>query len=440
MRLVSHPCGRLAGRVTLPGDKSISHRSLLLGALAVGTTRVRGLLEGEDVRATWRALERLGVAIERTGDEVHVHGVGIGGLRAPDDVLDLGNAGTGARLLLGVLAGYGFPAVVTGDASLRRRPMARVTTPLEAMGARIIARDGMRLPLTMVGSDRLLPITFDSPFASAQVKSAVLLAGLHAAGRTEIVEPSRSRDHTETMLGAMGAEVSKHQDPDGRNRVALTGQPTLRPLDLDVPGDPSSAAFPLVAALLRPGSEITLEAVGINPTRAGLLRVLRAMGADITLTAERNLAGEPVADITVRHGALHAIDVPPEHAPTMIDEYPILAVAGAFADGVTTMRGIGELRVKESDRLATMAAGLRAAGVEIEDGPDHLAVVGRPGGTPAGGTAIDAAHDHRIAMSFAVLGFATAAPIAIDGAETIATSFPEFVATMESLGARLTRP
>ena len=437
MRLIARPSGRLAGSVAVPGDKSISHRALLLGALAVGTSRIRGLLEGEDVRATWRALAELGVTIDREGPEVRVHGVGVGGLRAPGDVLDLGNAGTGVRLLMGVLAGHGFPATLTGDASLRRRPMGRVLRPLQQMGVRVTATDGDRLPLTMTGSDQLLPIAYASPVASAQVKSAVLLAGLHAAGITEVSEPSPSRDHTETMLQAMGATIERGQDAAGRPRVAITGQPELRPFDLAVPGDPSSAAFPLVAALLQPGSDVTVRRIGMNPTRTGLIEVLQLMGASIEVLDLTHGAGEAVADLRVQSGPLRGIEVPPEMAPAMIDEYPILAVAAAFAAGRTVMHGIGELRVKESDRLAAMAAGLEAAGVAVEAGEDWLAVEGRGGTPPVGGNVVDAGHDHRIAMSFAVLGLASETAIAIDGAETIATSFPTFVDLMRGLGAAL---
>ncbi|MFW5834261.1 MAG: 3-phosphoshikimate 1-carboxyvinyltransferase, partial [Pseudomonadota bacterium] len=433
----ARPSGPLEGDVAVPGDKSISHRSLLLGALAVGTSTIRGLLEGEDVRATWQALDRLGVPIARRGDTIEVQGVGVGGLRAPSDVLDLGNAGTGVRLLMGVLAGHGFPATLTGDASLRRRPMGRVLRPLAEMGVTFTATDGDRLPLTLTGLDQLLPIAYPSPVASAQVKSAVLLAGLHAPGITEVSEPSPSRDHTETMLAAMGAVIERGWDAAGRPRVAITGQPELRPLDVDVPGDPSSAAFPLVAALLRRGSAVTIRRIGMNPTRSGLIEVLQLMGARIRLSKMANLAGEAVADLEVEASGLRGIEVPPEMAPAMIDEYPILAVAAAFAEGRTLMQGIGELRVKESDRLAAMAAGLAAAGVTVEAGSDWLAVDGRGGLAPPGGNRVDAGHDHRIAMSFAVLGLAAREPIVIDGAETIATSFPGFVELMRGLGAAL---
>lgn len=437
MRLIASRSGPLRGDVAVPGDKSISHRALLLGALATGRSAVRGLLEGEDVRATWQALAALGVTIERDGDAVGVHGVGVGGLRAPTDILDLGNAGTGVRLLMGLLAGHGFASTLTGDASLRRRPMGRVLRPLAGMGVRYLAREGDRLPLTMLGSDALQPLAYASPVASAQVKSAILLAGLHALGETRVSEPVPSRDHTETMLAAMGATVTRSVDEDGRPTVALMGRPELRPFDLDVPADPSSAAFPLVAALLRPGSSVTLRNVMLNPTRAGLFDVLRQMGADIVERDRRQLAGEAVADLVVTGSELLGIEVPEAVAASMIDEYPVLAVAAALASGRTVMRGIGELRVKESDRLAAMANGLEAAGLAVEAGPDWLAVTGTGGAAPAGGNRVDAGHDHRIAMSFLVLGQTSAAPIAVDGAETIATSFPGFVELMQGLGCGL---
>ncbi len=437
MELIAHASDPLAGEAVLPGDKSISHRALLLGALACGTSRIEGLLEGEDVRATRRALEALGVAVARRAGTVEVAGLGVGGLHAPRDVLDLGNAGTGARLLMGVLAGHDFPAFLTGDASLRRRPMGRIVEPLAAMGARVTATAGGRLPLVITGPARLQPIAYESPVASAQVKSAVLLAGLHAPGRTSVVEPAPSRDHTENMLAAMGAEVARDTLADGRHRVAVDGEVELRPLTLTVPADPSSAAFPMVAALALPGSTVRLPGIGLNPTRTGLFDVLVRMGARIEVANRRTLGGEPVGDLAVTAGPLRAVDVPPEAAPAMIDEYPVLAVAAAFAEGRTTMRGLGELRVKESDRLRAMASGLAAAGVEVEAGEDWLAVQGNAGEPVAGGARVDAEHDHRIAMSFAVLGLGARRPVRIEGAETIETSFPGFVELMAQLGARL---
>jgi 3-phosphoshikimate 1-carboxyvinyltransferase len=437
MDLISYASHPLAGDGVLPGDKSISHRALLLSALACGTSRIRGLLEGADVRATRRAVEALGVMIEDTGGAVEVAGLGVGGLHPPGDVLDLGNSGTGARLLMGVLAGHDFPAFLTGDASLRRRPMARVSEPLAAMGARFTTTAGGRLPLVVTGPARLQPLHWRSAVASAQVKSAILLAGLHTAGRTAVTEPAPSRDHTENMLAAMGATVTRETLADGRHRVAVDGEPELAPLDLIVPADPSSAAFPLVAALLLPGSAVRLLGVGLNPTRTGLLAVLERMGARIAIENRRELGGEPVGDLVARGSELVAVEVPAEAAPAMIDEYPVLAVAAALANGRTVMRGIGELRVKETDRLAAMAAGLTAAGVEVETGDDWLAVHGTAGARPRGGAVVDADHDHRIAMSFAVLGLAAQERVRVRGAETIATSFPGFVELMTGLGARL---
>ncbi|MFP4126646.1 MAG: 3-phosphoshikimate 1-carboxyvinyltransferase [Alphaproteobacteria bacterium] len=437
MDLISHISHPLSGHAILPGDKSISHRALLLGALACGTSRIRGLLEGADVEATRRALAALGVGVARTGGAIEVTGLGVGGLHAPDDVLDLGNSGTGVRLLMGVLAGHDFPVFLTGDASLRRRPMARVGEPLAAMGARLTTSAGGRLPLVVTGPRRLQPLDWQSAIASAQVKSAILLAGLHAPGRTSVTEPALSRDHTENMLAAMGAPVTRERLPDGRHRVAVDGEAELRPLDLTVPADPSSAAFPLVAALLVPGSTVRLRGVGLNPTRTGLLDVVARMGATVAIENRRELGGEPAGDLVVRSGELRAVDVAAEAAPAMIDEYPILAVAAALARGRSVLRGVGELRVKETDRLAAMAAGLTAAGVEVEEGEDWLAVHGTDGAPPRGGAIVDAEHDHRIAMSFAVLGLTAREGIRVRGAETIETSFPGFVELMTGLGARL---
>jgi 3-phosphoshikimate 1-carboxyvinyltransferase len=437
MDLISHASHPLAGDAVLPGDKSISHRALLLGALACGTSRIHGLLEGADVGATRRALAALGVGVERTGGAIEIAGLGVGGLHPPGDVLDLGNSGTGVRLLMGVLAGHDFPVFLTGDASLRRRPMGRVSEPLAAMGARFTTSAGGRLPLVVSGAPRLQPLHWESAIASAQVKSAILLAGLHAPGRTSVTEPARSRDHTENMLAAMGATLTRETLADGRHRVAVDGEAELRPLGLTVPADPSSAAFPLTAALLVAGSTVRLPGVGLNPTRTGLLDVLARMGARIAIENRRELGGEPVGDLVVRSGELVAVDVPAAAAPAMIDEYPILAVAAALARGRTVMRGIGELRVKETDRLAAMAAGLTAAGVRVEEGEDWLAVHGTDGAPPRGGAVIDADHDHRIAMSFAVLGLAARDGMRVRGAETIETSFPGFVELMAGLGARL---
>ena len=427
--------GPLRGSVRVPGDKSISHRALMLGGMAVGETVIDGLLEGEDVLATAAAMRAMGADIQREeGGRWRVHGVGVGGLLQPRTALDMGNSGTSTRLLMGLIAGHPIGATFVGDASLSRRPMGRVTTPLAAMGARFAASPGDRLPLTMHGACPALPIRYVLPVASAQVKSAVLLAGLAAPGRTVVVETVATRDHSERMLAGFGASIETADTPDGRE-IAIVGEAELRPQAIVVPGDPSSAAFPLVAALIVPGSRVAIENVGINPTRAGLIRALREMGADIRLENERAVGGEPVADLVVAHGPLKGIDVPPEWAPSMIDEYPILAIAAAFAEGRTVMRGIEELRVKESDRIASVAAGLAACGVAVEEWPDGLAVVGSGGEAIRGGGTVATHLDHRIAMSFLVLGLNARQPVAIDDAAPIATSFPGFVALLESLGA-----
>ena len=348
----------------MPGDKSISHRVLMLGALAVGETRVSGLLEGEDVAATAAALRALGAIIERAGDgSWRVHGVGVGGLAEPDAALDLGNSGTAVRLLAGVCASHGFTTFMTGDRSLRRRPMGRIIEPLERMGAQFVARSGGRLPFALIGADHPLPIEYRLPMPSAQVKSAVLLAGLNAPGQTRVVEPAPSRDHTERLLRLFGARVSVDTDSDGGSAISVAGYPELEPCSLTVPGDPSAAAFPLAAALIVPGSDIVIRNVGVNPGRIGLLETLRDMGAAIEMGSLREQAGEPVADIAVRASPLRAVEVPAERAPRMIDEYPILSVIAACAEGTTRLNGLAELRVKESDRLGATAAGLRAAGV-----------------------------------------------------------------------------
>jgi len=434
--LRSEPAGALGGVVGVPGDKSISHRSLMLGALAVGETVIAGLLEGEDVLRTAAAMRALGAAAERSADGTwRVRGRGIGGLAEPADMLDLGNAGTGARLLMGLLATHDLTAFLTGDASLRGRPMGRVAKPLEQMGARIVARNGCRLPLAIIGTAEPLPITYCLPVASAQVKSAVLLAGLNAPGETTVIEPEPTRDHTELMLRHFGVTVRVEASAEGR-RSTVVGQPEITGKSIVVPGDPSSAAFPLVAALLLPGSNVTLRNIGLNPHRIGLLTTLREMGADIAIESARRAAGEPVGDLRVRGGPLAGVEIPAERAPSMIDEYPILAVAAACAKGRTTMRGLGELRVKESDRLAAMADGLRACGVTVEDRPDTLMVEGR-GGRPQGGATIAANLDHRIAMAFLVMGAVAEKAVIVDDGEPIQTSFPGFVELMNRLGARI---
>ena len=437
MKLRAYPAGRLSGSTTVPGDKSVSHRALMLAAMAVGETRIGGLLEGADVLATAQALRALGVAIERApGGLWHVQGVGVGGLREPDRPLDLGNSGTGARLLLGLLAGHPFTSFMTGDDSLRSRPMARVSEPLAQMGAVFVTRSSGRLPLAITGSNELLPIRYEQRVASAQVKSAILLAGLHAPGRTTVVEPQASRDHTERLLRHLGATVTSEPLEGGGQAVAIIGQPELCAADLQVPGCASSAAFPLVAAALVEGSSLRLDGIGVNPLRTGLLETLGAMGAKLRRGEVDDVSGEPATWLELEAGPLAGIDVPAALAPRMIDEYPILAVAAACARGTTRLNGLAELRVKESDRLAAIADGLAACGVRVEAGEDSLTIHGCAG-PPPGGARIDARHDHRIAMSFLVLGGAAAAPVTVEDAETIETSFPDFAGFMNRLGARI---
>lgn len=427
----------ISGEIRVPGDKSISHRSLLIGALAVGETVIEGLLEGEDVLCTAAALRALGAGVERGDDgKWRVQGVGIGGLREPSGVLDMGNSGTAARLLMGVLASHPLTAFVTGDASLCRRPMARVQIPLEQFGARIVAREGGRMPLAITGSGEPMPIAYRLPVASAQVKSAVLLAGLNTPGKTTAIETQPTRDHTERMLRHFGAEVETTEEADGALAVTVTGQPELTGRDIHVPADISSAAFPMVAALIVPGSELTLTAVGMNPRRTGIIDTLVEMGAKIEIRNERDVAGEPVAGLHVRASHLKGVAVPASRAPSMIDEYPVLAVAAAVAEGVTIMHGLAELRVKESDRLGAMARGLAACGVHVEEGKDSLTVHGHGGLAPGGGM-IETDLDHRIAMAFLVLGMACEQPVSIDDSEPIETSFPGFVEVMNGLGAKI---
>ncbi len=426
----------LAGSVAVPGDKSISHRALILGGLAVGRTEVTGLLEGEDVLHTAECMRRLGAGVTRLGPgHWQVDGVGVGGLTEPADVLDMGNSGTGARLLMGAVAGHPITAIFTGDASLNRRPMARVTEPLSRMGASFVGRAGNKLPMAVVGARNPTPIEYRLPVASAQVKSAILLAGLCAPGETSVIEPEPTRDHSERLLGHFGAEIRIVDAADGSRKVTLRGQPELIAAPVIVPGDPSSAAFPLVAALIVPGSDVVIENVGLNPLRTGLFDTLIEMGADITYLNQRVAGGEPVADLRVRHSALKGVEVPAGRAPSMIDEYPVLAVAAAFAEGKTRMNSLAELRVKESDRLAAVAAGLAANGVVHEAGPDFLVVSGR--GKVAGGGTVATHMDHRIAMSFLVMGLASENPVTVDDTAMIETSFPEFGRLMASLGAIL---
>jgi 3-phosphoshikimate 1-carboxyvinyltransferase len=437
--LQSSPAGPLSGTATVPGDKSISHRALILGALSVGETRITGLLESEDVLATAAALKALGAQIKREDDgDWHVFGRGVGGLSEPSGVSNMGNSGTAARLLMGVSATHPFKTTFSGDASLSKRPMERVMLPLRQMGAQFTARDGGCLPITVSGAASPTPITYESPVASAQVKAAVLLAGLNTPGLTTVIESQPTRDHSERMLSFFGAEVAVEDTPEGGRRITLTGQPELTGHAVTVPGDFSSAAFPMVAALLAPNSRMTLTGVGINPLRTGLLETLLEMGASIGVENRRNLSGEEVADLVVESSALKGITVPASRAPSMIDEYPALAVAAALADGETRLEGLAELRVKESDRLGAMAKGLAAAGVDVTETEDSLTIRGA-GSTktakPSGGVRIEANLDHRIAMAFLVLGLATERPITIDDTATIVTSFPGFAALMNGLGA-----
>ncbi|MBX6740609.1 MAG: 3-phosphoshikimate 1-carboxyvinyltransferase [Acetobacteraceae bacterium] len=419
------PLAPLSGRLRVPGDKSISHRALMFGALAVGTTPIEGLLEGEDVLRTAAAMRALGAVVERLGPgRWQVAGRGVGGLVEPADVLDMGNSGTAARLLTGLLAGHPIFAVLTGDASLRRRPMRRVTDPLAATGAQFWSREGGRMPLAVRGVADPLPLDYRLPVASAQVKSACLLAGLCARGITRVTEPEPTRDHTENMLRHFGATLRVEDTPAGRV-IELQGQPELAAAPILVPGDPSSAAFLLVAALLVPGSRLVIENVGLNPLRTGLFDTLREMGAKLRVENARTEGGEPVGDLVVEHSELRAVDVPPGRAPSMIDEYPVLAVAAAAARGTTRMRGLKELRVKESDRLAATAALLEANGVRAEIEGDDMLVHGTGGAIPGGGTV--ATHmDHRIAMSALVMGLAARSPVTVDDAGFIETSFPGF--------------
>jgi 3-phosphoshikimate 1-carboxyvinyltransferase len=434
--LAARRSGALKGRVRAPGDKSISHRALIFGALAVGETRVSGLLEGGDVLHTADVMRALGATVEKRGDgEWSVRGVGVAGFCEPRAVLDFGNSATGCRLVMGALAGCPVTATLDGDASLRKRPMQRILEPIERMGARPLrSTGGDRLPITLAGARDPIPIVYRTPVASAQIKSAVLLAGLAAPGETTVIESQASRDHTERLLVHFGADVSVEAEGEGR-RIRLRGQPELRPAPVKVPADPSSSAFFMVAAITVPGSDIVLADVMTNPLRTGLITTLREMGADIAPLDRRRDGGEDVADFRVRSSALHGVEVPASRAPSMIDEYPVLAVAASFAQGTTIMRGLGELRVKESDRLAAIAAGLRANGVEAAIEGDDLMVEGK--GQPAGGGMVTTHMDHRIAMAFLVMGLATRQPVAVDDVSFIATSFPGFVPMMRELGAEM---
>lgn len=437
--MTARKSGPLKGRAEVPGDKSISHRALILGAMAVGETKVTGLLEGQDVLDTAKAMRAFGAEVIRHGPgDWSVHGVGVGGFAEPAEVIDCGNSGTGVRLIMGAMATTAMTVTFTGDASLRKRPMGRVTDPLSLFGARAYGRQGGRLPMTVVGAADPVPVRYVVPVPSAQVKSAVLLAGLNAPGQTVVIEKEPTRDHSERMLRGFGAEITVEDGAEGRV-ITLTGQPELRPQTVAVPRDPSSAAFPVCAALIVEGSDILVPGVSQNPTRNGLYTTLVEMGAEIDFQNPREEGGEPVADLRVRFSALKGIEVPEERAASMIDEYPILSVVAACAKGVTVMRGVKELRVKESDRIDAMARGLEACGVRVEEEEDVLIVHGMgPGGVPGGATA--KTHiDHRIAMSFLILGLASKNPVSVDDGSPIATSFPVFEGLMAGLGASLTR-
>ncbi len=437
--MTARKSGPLKGTAEVPGDKSISHRALILGALAVGETKITGLLEGQDVLDTAAAMRAFGADVEHLGPgEWSVHGVGVGGFAEPAQVIDCGNSGTGVRLIMGAMATSPITATFTGDASLVKRPMGRVTDPLALFGARAHGRKGGRLPMTIVGAAEPVPVRYALPVASAQVKSAVLLAGLNAPGETVVIEKEPTRDHSERMLAGFGATL-RFEDTDEGRAIVLTGQPELKPQTVAVPRDPSSAAFPVCAALIVEGSDILVPGVSQNPTRSGLYTTLVEMGADIDFQNPREEGGEPVADLRVRASALKGVEVPPDRAPSMIDEFPILSVVAACATGTTVMRGVKELRVKESDRIDAMARGLEACGVKIEEDEDTLIVHGfGPGGVPGGATC--ATHiDHRIAMSFLVLGLAAQKPVSVDDGSPIATSFPVFEGLMKDLGATVTR-
>ncbi len=426
----------LRGEAHVPGDKSVSHRSLILGALAVGETKISGLLEGQDVLDTAKAMQAFGAEVERTGDLAwSVRGVGVGGFAEPEGVIDCGNSGTGVRLIMGAMATTPISATFTGDGSLRSRPMGRITDPLALFGARSHGRGGGRLPLTLVGAADPIPVHYRVPVPSAQVKSAVLLAALNAPGVSEVTEPEATRDHTERMLRGFGAEIETEQTPGGA-LIRLTGQPELAPQTIVVPRDPSSAAFPVCAALIVEGSEVLVPGIGLNPTRAGLYTTLREMGADLTYENLREEGGEPVADLRARFSpSMKGIEVPPDRAPSMIDEYPILSVVASFAAGKTVMRGVKELRVKESDRIDAMARGLEACGVTVEETEDVFTVHGMgPGGVP-GGETTETRLDHRIAMSFLICGMGAKKPVTVDDAGAILTSFPIFEDLMSGLGA-----
>ncbi|MFY0596353.1 MAG: 3-phosphoshikimate 1-carboxyvinyltransferase [Cognatishimia sp.] len=438
--MTSRPCGPLKGEANVPGDKSISHRSLILGALSVGETHITGLLEGEDVLDTAKAMRAFGAeVIEHGGGEWTVHGVGVGGFAEPENVIDCGNSGTGVRLIMGCMATTGISATFTGDASLNKRPMARVTDPIALFGAQSVGRSGGRLPMTIVGAAEPVPVRYEVPMPSAQVKSAVLFAGLNVPGKTVVIEKEATRDHTERMLQGFGAELTVEETDEGRV-ITLTGQPELKAQNIVVPRDPSSAAFPVCAAVITPGSDVLVPNIGLNPTRAGLFTTLKEMGADLTFENEREEGGEPVADLRAKFSPdLKGIEVDPARAASMIDEYPVLSVVASFAAGYTVMKGVKELRVKESDRIDAMAKGLRLNGVEVDEGEDWWVVKGLGHGNVPGGATCESVLDHRIAMSFMVMGMAAQKPVSVDDGGPIATSFPIFESLMGNLGAQLVR-
>ncbi len=430
-----HAAPALSGTAAIPGDKSISHRSLMLSALAVGESRVEGLLEGEDVLATAAAMRAMGADIQHDADGTwRINGVGVGGLMQPATALDMGNSGTSTRLLMGLASSHGITATFIGDASLSKRPMGRVIDPLSQMGAEFTASPGGRLPLTLRGLCPAVPIEYRLPVASAQVKSAILLAGLNAPGITRVIEPVPTRDHSERMLRGFGADLSVDLETDGTRIISLTGEAELSPQHIIVPGDPSSAAFPVVAALLVPGSQVTIANVGLNPTRAGLFDLLREMGGSIDIINARDVGGEPVGDLVVTASALTGVEPDPARAPSMIDEYPVAFIAAALASGRSIFRGLEELRVKESDRISTMAEGLRLIGARVEELEDGLIIDGTGGDLLPGGGPIATKLDHRIAMSFAIAGLVSKTGVEIDDMRPVATSFPGFLSLFRSLG------
>ncbi len=432
----AHGSAPLIGTVALPGDKSISHRALILGALASGRTHITGLLRSEDVLATAQALRDMGAQIEPDGEDWLVTGCGIGGLRQPDNELDFGNSGTAVRLMMGVIAGHDFTARMSGDRSLSSRPMGRVLTPLQKMGAQVVGENSDVLPLELRGSADLVPIRYELPVASAQVKSAIMLAGLHAPGQTVILEPKPTRDHSERMMRHFGADIGVQELTGGGREIRVTGHAELAGCEVIVPGDPSSAAFLVAGALIVPGSELLIKNVLVNPTRTGFYETLKEMGAALQFENEVDAAGEPVADIRVKYGALTGVVVPPERAPSMIDEYPVLAVLAAYANGNTRMEGLEELRVKESDRLSATKAGLDQAGVTSHIEGDCLVVEGG-GGQVRGGGLVETHMDHRMAMSFLILGLGSKQPMSVDDVSIVDTSFPGFLDLMNGLGAKM---